>query len=203
MSERCPYRVPRDDEQPMPMTTVAAVARDGHVLMAGDSLTRVYDRPIRDGIRKVLRLPVGKAGEECLFGISGDGALADILSARLTLDAPGPNEDLQPWAAAVIWAITELAGDAGLTDAGQIDGSLLLGFRGRLWTLANNFAIPSTDGVAAIGSGEAVAVGALDVLLEQNCELGQAMTTALRIAVARDLHSDVPVYLELLRPTED
>jgi ATP-dependent protease HslVU (ClpYQ) peptidase subunit len=171
--------------------------------MAGDSRTQVYDRPIFDGTRKVLRHRVGN-DQECLLGFSGAGGLSEYVSAHLKLEhTPDTGEDLQRWAAVVVWAVTELAEQAGLTEDRQIDGSLLLGYRGRLWTLANNIAIPHTDGIAAIGSGEAVAVGALDVLLEQNCELGQAMTTAMRIAVARDLHSDVPVYLELLRPTED
>lgn len=187
------------------MTTVAAVARDGVIVMAGDSLTRVYDRPIRDGIRKVLRLDVatGDRREFCLIGISGDGALGDILTHKLQLtEAPAPDEDLQPWAAAVMWAVTDLAADFGLTDEGRISGSLLLGFRGRLWTLANNFAIPIREGIAAIGSGEGPAMGALDVLLEQGADIEVAMRTAMRIAIARDVNSDGPVYIEMLAATD-
>lgn len=196
-----PYGVPRDTGRGA-VTTIAAVARDGAVWMAADSATNVYERPIVDGARKVRRLIVGDS-EECLIGMCGAGGLADLIGLRLKLThVPSDDEDLQSWAAAVAWAVTELAQDAGLVDAGRIDGSLALGFRGRLWTLSETHAIPHPDGVNCLGSGEGPAIGALDVLLEQDLDPLEAVTRAVAIGINRDRNSRAPIYVEYLPARE-
>lgn len=182
------------------MTTIAALARDGHVWMAGDSATNVYDRPILDGARKVRRL-TGDSGVEILLGFCGVGALAGLIPAKLLVEPmPQRDEGLQPWAASIAWAVSDLAFEARLTQDGQMDASILLGAAGRLWTLSNYGAIPHPDGVAALGSGEGPAMGALDVLLELDIEPAAAVVRAAQVAVARDQHSAAPIYLEHLPP---
>lgn len=184
------------------MTTVVGLARDGAVWMAADTLTNVYERPIPGAARKILRLPAG--GGEILLGITGAGALVGILAAGLKVDGePNPGQDPQPWAHAVAVAVTELAIDAGITENGKLEGSLLLGWSGQLWTLTHAGAIPHPDGIGALGSGEGPAIGALDALLH----LGSAVTgmgwaemvrAAAEIGCRRDRYSGLPVDVEVL-----
>jgi ATP-dependent protease HslVU (ClpYQ) peptidase subunit len=180
------------------VTTIAAVARDGQVHMAADSLTNIYDRPIFDGARKIRRIPVGETGQ-ALLGVCGDGGLADLASARLRPSRP--DSDLQAWAAGVAYEISSLAVEHGLTEQGRLDGSLLLGFDGRLWHTTHGQAIPIPDGVAAAGSGEGPAMGALDVLLARGEDVGEAVRLAVEIACHRDKHSAGPIYTESLGGT--
>lgn len=164
------------------MTTVAAVSDGEHVWMAADSLVNVYDRPIIGGVRKIRRLPVSESSD-ALIGFCGDGGLADLLDARVTLPPAPADGDLQQWAASVSYAVTDAAVEAGLVEDGRIDGHLLLAYRGRLWTLLHAQAIPHPDGVAALGSGEGLAIGAI---------------RAVEIACLRDRYSGMPMQIEMI-----
>jgi ATP-dependent protease HslVU (ClpYQ) peptidase subunit len=183
------------------MTTVAALALDGEVYMAADSCTNVYERQIIDGARKIRRLPVGNY--EALMGVCGSGGLADLVAYRLELDdSPGDHPgDVDRWAATVAQAVTELAVEAGLTEGGHLDGHLLLGFRGRLWTIVHSQAIPIPDGVAALGSGEGPAMGVLDTLLGE-VPPSEAVHRAVQVACNRDRNSRPPIYVEALTPQQ-
>ena len=187
------------------MTTVLALARGGRVVMAADTLTNVYERPIPDGARKIARLPIRRTTPydgrppELLIGTAGAGGLLATVR-RLEPPLPPTDGDLQAWADEIARAVTTAAVDAGLTDEGRMDGTLLLGWAGQLWTLTHYMAIPHADGVAALGSGEGPAIGALDVLLEAypTQAPGELLTRALRVAAARDRHTGGSVQLELL-----
>jgi ATP-dependent protease HslVU (ClpYQ) peptidase subunit len=175
------------------VTTIAAVARDGRVHMAADSLTNIYDRPVFDGARKIRRIPVGESSE-ALLAVCGDGGLADLATARL--HPSRPDGDLQAWAAGIAYEISGLAVEHGLIEQGRLDGSLLLGFDGSLWHITHGQAIPIPDGVAAAGSGEGPAMGALDVLLSRGEDTGEAVRLAVEVACHRDKHSAGPIYTE-------
>lgn len=185
------------------MTTVVALARHGQVWMAADSLTNVYERPVRDGARKIRRVPVGDDGGVCLLAVSGAGGLADLMGFRLRLAAAPESAGLGRWAADAAWAVTELAQAVVLVSESRVDGSLLLGYGGRLWTLSESHAIPAPDGIAALGSGEGPAIGALDALLAHGVGPARAVLGAVRIAIDRDRNSAGPVYVEhLLAPPQ-
>ena len=176
------------------MTTVIACARDGHVWMAADTRTSVFDRPVLDAANKVRLFSVNYR-EPVLLGCAGAGGLLDLLEAEenLVLEEPLPDE-LDAWAADVARLITKLALEAGFrNDDGELDATLVLGYRGRVWTVTHNWAVPHRDGIAAVGSGEGVAIGALDALLGEGAGPGVATRIAARIACARDRHSDEPV----------
>jgi ATP-dependent protease HslVU (ClpYQ) peptidase subunit len=182
------------------VTTIAALAVTGRIVFGADTLTNVYERPILNGARKVFRRRCTKGGE-LLLGVCGAGALADVMRVGLTVDSlPGSDpDDQQAWATAVCWAVTDLAVERGLTDQGQMDGSVLLGAVGRLWTMSNSHAIPHHDGVATLGSGEGPAIGALDVLRQQpGFDPRDAVERAVRIGAARDKHSALPLVIEEL-----
>lgn len=184
------------------MTTVAALAVGGSVYMAADSVTNVYDRPIVGAVQKIRRVPIGQDGVrgECLIAVCGDGGLADMVSDLLTIDSwPGVGEDPQRWAASVSRACTELAVQYGFVEQGRLDGTLLLGWNGTLWTMPHGQAIRHPDGVAALGSGEGPAIGALDAL-RHTAGPAEAVTRAVHIAIERDKHSMAPVQSETLGP---
>ncbi len=193
------------------MTTLLAVAHAGVVHMAADSLTNVYERPVV-GVRKILRIPVADqthTNGEVLIGVSGDGALAALLRFHLKLDsAPagtaladldGPDGP-DAWAATVAQAITVIAQEHGVLEDGRLDGHLVLGYAGRVWTVVHCQAIPHGDGVAAIGSGEGPAIGAVDALLSTGMDPARAVPMAVRIGIERDKHSAGPVDYQRLDP---
>lgn len=187
------------------MTTILALARNGQVLMAADSLTNVYERPIPGGIGKIVRLHAGD-GQPLLLGCCGAGGLPGVIRAHLKVDAtPADDQDPDQWAHAVAEAVTSVAAEAHLFDDGRLDGSIILGWGGRVWTLGTSRACAHRDGIAAVGSGEGPAIGALDALLANEplltngAEAGAALVTAaMSIAISRDKHSGGSIQLEYL-----
>ncbi len=178
------------------MTTVVAVAVGGAVFMAADSMTNVYERPVASA-RKIVRLAAGDG--EVLIGFAGDGGLPGALVANLKIDGqPAEGEDPQAWAWSVASATTEIGVEAGLVENGRLDGNLLLGWRGRLWTLVHRQAIPHPDGRGALGSGEGPAIGALDAFMAMGMEPAEAVTRAVQIGCNRDRYSGGPIRLEVL-----
>jgi ATP-dependent protease HslVU (ClpYQ) peptidase subunit len=174
------------------MTTCVAVARDGRVA------TNVYDRLVV-GITKIWRhqsANVPGSHGAFLLGYAGDGALPAIVALGLTvkdvppIDAADDQRDL--WAAAMAHAITEQAIESHVTDSGgRLDGNLLLGHDGRVWTLTHMQAIPHRDGRAAVGSGEGLALGAVDAALALgHTDIEAIVTLAVRIGCQRDRYSD-------------
>jgi ATP-dependent protease HslVU (ClpYQ) peptidase subunit len=183
------------------VTTVAAFAINGAVHMAADTCTNVYERPIIGGARKIRRVPTGTG--EALLGFCGSGGLPDSVAAHHRIEAeptPGATEDdLQAWAYAIASAITDIARNGGMVDEdGHVDSRVLLGWNGRLWTLTHHMAIPHPDGIAALGSGEGPAIGALDVLAELGMEPAQAVRKAVLVGIHRDRYSEAPVQVETL-----
>lgn len=189
------------------MTTVCAVARDGVVVMGADSMTNVYDRPVY-GVRKIARVDVKDASADpanptLLLGIAGDGALANLVNALSIDTTPTPDEPCQPWANTVASALTEILVEAGCTENGRIDGNLLLGWRGQLWTISHHQAIPHLDGVAALGAGEGPAIGCLDYGLRiGNRDLAQLVAIAVGIGIDRDKHSGGDITIETIGPVQ-
>lgn len=186
------------------MTTIAALAVDGRIVVGADTCTNVYDRPLPGAARKIRRIRGAWQGE-ILIAITGAGALADVFGDGLTFERVPEDQDedgLRKWASALARACSEIARDAGLVEGGQIDGSVLLAAAGRLWTMSNYHAIPHLDGVAALGSGEGPAIGALDALRHTDRDLAgnlaEIVKAAVEIGIDRDRHSAGPIQLELL-----
>ena len=181
------------------MTTVVALVTAGAAWMAADTTTNVYDRPVVSA-KKICRLETGD-GSEVLIGFAGEGAGPAIarrhlsIEERPSLDAPGDCDD---WANAVASAITELYVDRGMVDGQRIDGTIVLAIPGHLWTITHHQAIRHPDGMAAIGSGEGPALGALHALTSSSWEPGEAMRKACEIGILLDRFSGGPVDLEHL-----
>lgn len=187
------------------MTTVVAAAVDGVIVMAADTMTNIYDRPMPGSATKIRRLKVGESGE-ALLAFCGAGGLTNAVDAVKVEAEPDPRDedDVRKWAASITHAIDDWAREVGLVDNNLADGSILLGWNGRLWTLSNAQAIPHLDGRAALGSGEGPALGALDVLLDRmQLPLGEAVTQACAVGISRDRFSGPPITVHLLPPATD
>lgn len=181
------------------MTTVCALARNGQIWMAADTRNNVYDRPIIAGAHKIQRRMVEAANGDLLLGLAGDGCIQQ-LTHKLKVDYlpdDADSNDAQSWADAIATGITDIALEAAVTnDAGRMDALLLLGAVGRVWTLTHHQAIPHPDGIAAIGSGEELAIGALEAMLslDLGAEPGEWLVKrAVSIACQYDIYSDEPV----------
>lgn len=132
--------------------------------------------------------------------VVADGSLPAVLERHLTVDdTPAADAPHDQWAEAIAEAITDIAMERHVTENGRLDGSLILGCHGRLWTIAHCQAIPHLDGVAAIGSGEGPAIGAVDAALELgHTDLEAIITLAVAIGCARDKHSAGTPQVEIL-----
>jgi ATP-dependent protease HslVU (ClpYQ) peptidase subunit len=183
------------------VTTVVALADQGGAWMAADTCTNIYDRPIRGWARKVMRL-VTEDGCEVLFGVSGNAGMASKVRQAWGAGFPAPPGDpgeQQAWADDIAAALTVPMVEAGMVDdVGQLDGHFLLAFPGAVWTLQHHLAILSPDGRAAVGTGEGVAMGALDALLSVDVAPVRAVTRAAEIAVSRDRWSGLPLQVEAI-----
>lgn len=183
------------------MTTVVACANTHGVWMAADTMTNIYDRPIY-GFRKIRRITV-PGQRDILIGLSGDGALGDMIAHRVAYPAglrraacPTGPPDLDAWATQVAIAISTQAVTEGLVDDGRLGGNLILGAAGRLWTLVHMQAVAHTDGMAAIGTGEGPAIGALQALLRLGEKPAFAVGQACEIGIDRDRYSGGDVTIE-------
>ncbi len=185
------------------MTTVAAIARNGAVHMAADCQTNVYDRPVSCGVPKIVRLWLD--GEEVLIGFSGDGAMPGLIAAELpaAVKRPQPGTSPDSWATTVARAITTIAAANGCTCEGRMDSHMILAWRGSVWSINHMMAVTHSDGIAAIGSGEGPAMGAMDAFLASNVHPAHAVRQALHVAVSRDRYSGLPIVCERLAQSTD
>lgn len=180
------------------MTTVCAVARAGRVVMGADSMAVLNERALH-GRTKVIELQVKDPSANpdhpsLLLGFAGNGALSDLVLAHFTVDAaPAPDDDPQPWAATVAQGVTQIAIENWLVDNGKLDGNLLLGWAGHVWTIHTNGAHRHPDGVAAIGSGAEFALGALYMIDTWPRSVGEAESVedAVKAAVTVASHLDI------------
>lgn len=184
------------------MTTVAAIARHGAVRMAADTMINLYDRPIT-GFPKICRLPIYGTGGELLLGFARHGGMGTLLRTRVDVpDEPAPDVDPQPWVDQLTLRITEVACRHGLVcneQDGQMDAELLLGWRGRLWSIVHAAAIAHPEGVAAVGSGEGPAMGAMAALLAHtDLPPAEVLHRALMVACQFDRHTAPPIQVEAL-----
>lgn len=169
------------------MTVVAAVAHDGKVVMAADRRSN-YDNQAVYGTRKIRRY--GSEGN-VLIAVCGNLSVQSILRRRLKVDPPAASasiDELSDWADAVALVATELLAGADPPmlgdDGGQrfIAGAALLGYAGQLFHLFTHGAAWASDGIASLGSGAEVALGAMHTSLRLGQTPQDAVVTAVDLA---------------------
>jgi len=176
------------------VTTVVAVAHGRDVWMAADTMTNIYDRPVYTA-RKIRR--VSTPSGDLLLGFSGDGALADMIQYRVGYPAL-TDKGFDVWATDIAIAISKQGVTEGIVADGRLDGNLILGVGGGLWTLVHMQAVAHDDGMAAIGTGEGPAIGALETLLRLGEKPQFAVQQACAVGISRDRYSGGDVQVEHL-----
>lgn len=182
------------------MTTVAAYAKDGAVYMASDTVCNVGSRHV-GGVGKILKFPVGDGAEHTLIAYSGAAAGAGLLRSGLEkgIESPVDGSDLQGWADDLALTITGLYVDAGCLDDGKMDANLLIGFQGNVWTLNHATAVRHPDGIASIGSGADIALGALEALRSHTqFTPTRCVAIACGIAIDNDCYSGGDVSVQVV-----
>lgn len=173
------------------MTTIVGYARGRHTLMAADAVTNVYDRPVYSAEKILSCTTVGKDGSY-LLGFAGEGAGPSVIRRRHSV-ACMPDftdqADRNGWAASIASAVTEIFLEHQLVDQQRIDGTALLAAGGFLWTLTHHQAIAHPDGMAAIGSGEGPALGALHALIGAGRTPAKAVLKACEVGILLDRYS--------------
>jgi ATP-dependent protease HslVU (ClpYQ) peptidase subunit len=172
------------------MTTIAAACDGDLVWMAADTATCVQGNTARGAAVKVYELKVSGQQKRALIGVTGSGALA-----RFQPELPEITESgLDDWASRCADQFTDWAFERQLTEDGQIDGKLLLGFQGRLWVLLKYQTVPIQETVAAIGSGADFALGALHQWsLETPRDAQRAVREAVEVACYYDPNCEEPI----------
>lgn len=183
------------------MTVVVGITDGERVWMASDTLgVNGWDQK-HDAGPKIIRRAVAESGE-CLIGVSGDGALLAMI--RHDLDVPcsvrGDAWDADRWAYDVARKITDLCRDAKpdvMNESGKgMNASILLGFVGRLWTIATNQAWP-VESFAAIGSGDEYAMGVMHATeTVGDLRPQERLYLAVQAACRFDLHCGGDLRLE-------
>lgn len=147
------------------MTCIVGIAHDGKVLLGADSAgVSGLDRHIRRD-RKVFR------NGELVLGFTSSFRMGQLL--QFDLSPPSINEGQEPYDYAVrslIPAIRKTLKDGGyarVDNGRESGGTFLVGFRGRLFTIYDDFQVGENDGgIAAVGCGEAYALGAMHALAD-------------------------------------
>lgn len=169
------------------MTVIAAVARDGKVLMGADSLTLFGSEKAIRTVPKIFR------SGPLLIGVAGSPRVSDALR----YEGPQPFMDVNQDAyklmaqAFVPW-LRETAKQAGLLmshegqDVLMGNSMLLIGYRGTVFTVSFDFSVVTyADGYTAIGSASAYALGAMHAVHNDEDWRPDAMLDAgLKAAVA-------------------
>lgn len=145
------------------MTCIVGIAHHGQVILGADSAgTGGTDQRIRRD-RKVF------VNGELIFGFTSSFRMGQLLEFNLT--PPSIIEGQEPFSYAVralVPAIRDAlkAGGFSKIDSGRETGGVfLVGFRGRLFTIYEDFQVGEDLGsIASVGCGDAYALGAMHAL---------------------------------------
>lgn len=175
------------------MTVIAAIARDGHVVMGADVACSYAGLTLYKAESKIRELNTA-TDERVLIGAAGNASLLSALCRELKIaGTPGPDapaDAADEWADATAIAITSILHDAkpslltnaSETDPASLDGVFLLAWRSHAWMLFTHAALRPNDGVITIGSGSDVALGAIHTALALGATPDRAMHHAITYA---------------------
>ena len=171
-------------------TTVLAVARDGHTVVAADGQVTLGDTVMKNGAKKLRRLADGNV----VAGFAGTTADAQALFTRF-------EAKLQEFQGNLERAAVELAKD-WRTDRAlrRLDALLVVANKEHILLLSGNGdLIEPDDGVLAVGSGGPYALAAARSLIAHT-SLGAAEVAreAMRIAAGICIYTNDNVLLEEL-----
>jgi ATP-dependent protease HslVU (ClpYQ) peptidase subunit len=163
------------------MTAIAGLVHAGKVYIGGDSAGS-------DGSLRTVRADtkVFSSGPY-IFGFTGSFRMGQLL--RWSLRPSTPEGGLERFLATTfvdeVRQCLKTGGWAGIENAREEGGTFLLGVQGRLFTIYDDFQVgEAADGYDAVGSGDAVALGALYATANMGMEPTERLTLALSAAAA-------------------
>lgn len=168
------------------MTAIAGITDGTTTWIAADSSASDdggLDWPATD---KLVRVRAGRG--VAVLAFSGNGRLKGAMRDMLMLSDPGAG-DLDVWARDTARRINGVALDQRPPivnpddEPSGFDGIALLGYRGRLWRIACDTAIPVLRS-AAIGSGGDIAYGAMRALCMHDVRTSDQAIVLLAVSIA-------------------
>ena len=175
------------------MTVIVGIATGATIHLAADRQVQYGNQAVH-GARKLRRIALD--GGDVVIGVAGSGALMTT-TARMLAQTGLPNvppnaaadDAVDDWANMVAEAITALAAATNppvtITREGQsgdIDGAVLLGVAGRLYYLFGNQSARAVDGIATLGIGSELALGAVLVGLRHGLTPDEVAAHAVELA---------------------
>lgn len=147
------------------MTCIVGIEHKGKVWLGGDSAAT--DQSLN---RTIIKDPKVFVRDEIAFGVCGLPKVMDAVAHAIDLPKQqGPGSDRKFLVGELVPALREGLRKLDCTAEAPgwgtcFEGSMLIGYRGKLYELQGNFQmIRSSDGTAAVGSGEALAKGSFAV----------------------------------------
>jgi ATP-dependent protease HslVU (ClpYQ) peptidase subunit len=142
------------------MTCIVGIAENGKVYIGGDSAgVSGLDLTVRAD-EKVFK------NDECLFGFTSSFRMGQLL--RFSFAVPSRAEKLEDYKYLVTTFIDAVrhslksGGFATTKDGGEFGGTFLLGYRGKLYTVYDNYQVAAAvDGFSSCGCGDNIALGSL------------------------------------------
>jgi len=183
------------------MTCIVGIEHDKGVYIGGDSAgISGWTVDLRSD-RKVFR------NGEFLFGIAGSFRMGNLLRYALVPPIPPDHPaDLDRYMVCdFIPAVRAILGEGGQrkkeseVESTGDDGTFLVGVRGRLFEVGNDFQVGRTvSRYCAIGSGSTVALGALFAIAPEPMVPSERIAIALRAAEAHNIGVRAPFVIEVL-----
>lgn len=173
------------------MTVIAAIATPTHVVMGSDIMADYGGAVILKASSKVFALKASD-GERVLIGAAGNIGLGPLVRQGVVIEStPDPSDvdATDEWASTIATAISGVCADATppmtvTTDgaASGLDGMLLMAWRQHLWYVTTHAAFRAESGVAAVGSGDEAARGAMHAALDYGASAEDAVNSGIRWA---------------------
>lgn len=162
------------------MTTILGVQYDDGFVMVADSQVTDNERPFfHPDVKKIVQV-----GEYTIGG-AGTSALVDVVQSEITLPKSSEIDKIGFYkflVGRISPAIRRLHEDSGYTPKESEGFEFIIGVRNQLFYMAGDYSIiRSNNGIYAIGTGAAYAVGAVAA--------GASPKQAVNIAIEFDVNS--------------
>lgn len=179
------------------MTCIVGYVKDGVVYMGGDS-AGVAGLDVRE--RKDTK--VFFVQNEFLIGYTSSFRMGQLLRFKLKVPDKSPEQDEYEYmCTSFIDSVREVLKEGGYlhSDKGDIIGTFLVGYRGRLYLVSDDLQVAENiDPYDSVGCGEKYALGAL-AILDEALPAKTTVTKALEVAVKFSAGVRPPFVIEELR----
>lgn len=148
------------------MTCIVGFSLKGKVYIGGDSAGSNWT-----GELTVRKDPKVFKNGACIMGFTTSFRMGDLLHYSLVVPERHPDEDIDKWIRTTfvdaIRSCLKTGGYAGKTNETEAGGTFLVGYEGRLFEIQDDYQVgESVDPYDAVGSGDAVAKGAMAAMIQ-------------------------------------